>query len=76
MCSISGEPNKGIHSYRDPIFNLAIVDVLLTLIAAYTIAKYTSYKNTIYNFIALVVLSLLIHKYFGVKTKLMEYTKL
>jgi hypothetical protein len=33
--NIFGEVNKGVHSYR--IFNIAIVDVLLTIIGAYVI---------------------------------------
>ena len=34
--NILGEPNKGIHSYR--VFNIAIVDVLMTIITAYVIS--------------------------------------
>ena len=34
--NILGEPGKGVHKYR--IFNIAIVDVILTIIFAYFIA--------------------------------------
>ena len=34
--NILGEPGKGVHSYK--IFNISIVDVILTLIVAYIIS--------------------------------------
>ena len=34
-----GEVGKGVHSYR--IFNIAIVDVLLTILGAYIIHLFT-----------------------------------
>ena len=41
---IFGAPNTGAHRYR--IFNIAIVDVLVTLIGAYVISLYVSYTFT------------------------------
>lgn len=38
--NIFGAPNTGLHSYR--IFNLAIVDIFLTLLVAILISKYTN----------------------------------
>ena len=38
---ILGVPGKGVHSFR--IFNIAIVDVLLTIIAAYILSIFTSF---------------------------------
>jgi len=65
--NIFGKPNKGIHSHR--LFGFAIVDILATLILAYIISKYTSYK-LIYCVIFTILLGIIIHKIFCVKTKL------
>jgi hypothetical protein len=73
MENIFGKPNEGAHSYRDPIFNLAIVDVVLTYALALFISRYYSYKNSIIVFIYLLIFSIFIHKLFGVKTKLLQY---
>ena len=37
-----GVPKKGVHSFR--IFNIAIVDVVLTIIAAFLISYYMKYR--------------------------------
>lgn len=34
--NVLGEPGKGVHSYR--VFNLAIVDVVLTILGGYLIS--------------------------------------
>jgi hypothetical protein len=57
------KPREGIHSIR--IFDIAIIDVIFTLIAAYLISK----KNILAVFIILVVLSIVIHTMFNIKTK-------
>lgn len=69
--NIFGEPGKGIHSFR--IFNIAIVDVIGTILIAYLISKYYKInKNYIYNFFIILLLlfiaSILIHKLFCVNT--------
>lgn len=65
--NIFGSPNEGVHSYR--IFDLAIVDIVGTIIGAYII-----YKLTGYNFnkilISLFILGIILHKIFCVNTKL------
>lgn len=62
---IFGKPNTGLHSYR--LFNLAIVDVILTLLGGYIISK--SYKLNYYNTtIMLFILGILLHKLFCVRT--------
>jgi hypothetical protein len=37
-----GIPNEGVHSYR--LFGVAIVDVIMTIIAAYIISYFTKIK--------------------------------
>ena len=60
-----GKPGKGVHSYR--LFGVAIVDVLLTILAAMLIAyfsKYDFYKILI----ALFILGIILHRLFCVRT--------
>jgi len=63
---IFGKPNEGVHSYR--LFNIAIVDMIFTIIGTYLLSLY--FKN--YNFFTilfvLLVLALLLHKLFCVDT--------
>lgn len=64
---IFGKPKEGPHSYR--IFNIAIVDTVLTIIIGYLIAKY--FKLKLVNvLIVLFILSVIIHKMFCVETTL------
>ena len=65
--NIFGEVGKGLHSYR--IFNIAIVDVLFTIIAAYLIHRFLtpSYSFTTI-LIALFLLSIILHRLFCVRT--------
>ncbi len=65
---IFGKPKEGVHSYR--IFDIAIVDLLLTLIGGYLIYKYYAYKYvslslTIFIFF---ILGIVMHKLFCVNT--------
>jgi hypothetical protein len=62
---ILGKPNQGVHSYR--IFNIAIVDVLLTIIAAYILSIVTGYK-IIYTLIFMFILGIISHRIFCVRT--------
>lgn len=57
------EPRTGLHSYR--IFDIAIIDVILTLIASVLLCP----NNIITTFIILIILSILLHTIFGIKTK-------
>lgn len=62
---VFGMPNKGVHSYR--IFNIAIIDVLFTLLAAYIISAvfhYCLWKTTAILFL----LGILAHRAFCVRT--------
>lgn len=62
-----GAPNTGLHAWK--LFDIAIVDVLFTLIEAYLIARYTGY-SLIYIFVGLIFVAIIIHRLFGVKTGL------
>ena len=63
--NIFGEPGKGAHSYR--IFNIAIVDVLFTIILVYLICWFTNFpfwRTLVLTFI----IGILAHRLFCVRT--------
>ena len=63
--TLFGNLGEGLHSYR--IFNIAIIDVLLTLIMSYIISIYTNisfFKIVILTFI----LGIILHRFFCVRT--------
>ena len=62
---ILGKPKEGIHKYR--IFNIAIVDVIMTLIGAYIIAYFTNYSFLTVSII-LFLLGIFLHRIFCVRT--------
>lgn len=62
---IFGKPNTGVHSYR--IFNIAIVDVLLTILVAFIIARLIKKPFWIVLLI-LFLLGIILHHLFCVKT--------
>ena len=64
---IFGKVGTGVHSLR--LFNIAIVDTLLTLVLAYIINSYLK-SNLLIIFFILLVLSIFIHKAFCVETTL------
>lgn len=62
---IFGKPNTGVHSYR--IFNIAIVDLLLTFLAAFIIARLL--KKTFWIvLLILFLLGIILHHLFCVRT--------
>jgi hypothetical protein len=63
--NIFGEPGQGIHSIR--LFNIAIVDVIATIIVAYPISEYFSIDYTI-TLISLFVCGIVLHRLFCVRT--------
>ena len=70
--NILGEPNKGVHSYR--MCGIAIVDMLLTILGAYFIAKIL--KTTFLKaFIAFFVLGEFMHWLFCVDTAVIKLIK-
>ena len=64
---IFGKVGTGVHSFR--FLNIAIVDTLLTLAAAYVINSYLQ-SNLLIIFFILILLSIVIHKAFCVETTL------
>ena len=64
---VFGKEREGVHSYR--LFDVAIVDLGLTIIGAWYISKYFNY-NFITVFIVAMVLSVVFHRMFCVKSKL------
>jgi uncharacterized membrane protein len=60
-----GIPGKGIHSYR--IFNIAIADVIMTIIGAYILSLIFKTPFT-YTLIALFILGIILHRIFCVRT--------
>ena len=64
---IFGKPGQGVHSYR--IVNIAIVDVLFTLLGAYLINRYFfNNKHLIKTTLILFILGIIFHRLFCVKT--------
>lgn len=62
---IFGKPNEGVHSYR--FMNLAIVDVLATILVSYLISYYFK-TNFIRTTIILFIVGIIMHKLFCVRT--------
>jgi hypothetical protein len=63
--NIFGEPNTGAHSYR--VYDVAIVDVIFTIIGAYIVAKYMNVSFIITMIIAF-ALGIILHRLFCVRT--------
>ena len=70
-----GEPGKGVHSIR--LFNIAVVDVLFTIILALVFALFFKYVIKleatftiifIINLVSLFILGIILHKIFCVRT--------
>lgn len=62
---ILGIPNQGVHSFR--IFNIAIVDVLLTILAAFIISYFLK-TNFLYTLLFMFILGIISHRIFCVRT--------
>jgi len=60
-----GKPNTGLHKYR--LFNIAIVDVLLTIIFAYGISWFYN-VSFLYTLGILFLLGIFFHRIFCVRT--------
>lgn len=73
LCKYShvlGEPKKGIHSIR--IYNIAIMDVLMTIIGSYIISYFSNIHFTIV-LISMFVLGIFLHRLFCVRTTIDKY---
>ena len=62
-----GAPNTGSHKYR--LFNIAVIDVIATLLLAYFISYQTQHPFWIIA-ILLILLSVIVHREFCVNTTL------
>lgn len=61
-----GKVGKGIHSYR--ILNIAIIDVLFTIIGAFIIHLYLKKYNFFKILLILFIIGIILHRIFCVKT--------
>ena len=65
--NLFGEPGKGVHSYR--LFNIAYVDVILTIIGAFLLQKTFFPKTKYFKVLFLLFLSgIILHRLFDVRT--------
>jgi hypothetical protein len=63
---IFGKVDEGVHSYR--IFNIAIVDVILTFLLAFIIQLLLPKYNYYHILILLFILGIILHRMFCVRT--------
>ena len=63
---ILGKPNQGVHSYR--IFNIAIVDVAMTILGAFIIHLFLPQYNFFYILLTLFITGIILHRLFCVRT--------
>ena len=69
---IFGKVGEGVHSYR--IFNIAVVDVLATIIMAYLLKIFVFPKRSFLKLtIILFLLGIILHRLFCVKTTVDKY---
>lgn len=65
-----GVPGKGIHSYR--VFNIAIADVIMTLIGAYIISRIFKI-SFLWTSVGLFITGIILHRLFCVKTTIDKF---
>ena len=63
---IFGKVGEGAHSYR--VFDIAVVDVILTIIGAYIIHLFLPRYQFIHILVALFILGIALHRLFCVRT--------
>jgi len=64
--NIFGKVGEGVHSYR--IFNIAIIDVILTFLLAFIIQLLLPKYNYYHILILLFILGIILHRMFCVRT--------
>jgi hypothetical protein len=64
--NIFGKPNEGVHSIR--FMNLAVVDIISTIIGGFLIGKYFN-LNIYLTIFTLFLLGIIAHRLFCVKTQ-------
>ena len=70
MKNLIGTVNKGVHKYK--IFNIAIFDVIVTIVSAKLIAVLFR-KYFIFILLCLLKLSIVVHRWKGVRTTVDRY---
>ena len=63
-----GKPNEGLHSYR--VFNISIIDVLLTILLAKFIQYYIMEETEFSIIFVCFILGIIIHRIFCVWTQI------
>jgi len=63
--NIFGEPNTGVHKYR--LFNIAIVDLIMTVVIAFLIARWLE-LNFLIVLLMCLILGIIAHRIFCVRT--------
>lgn len=63
--NIFGNEGEGVHAYR--VFNLAIVDVFFTVVAAFLWSKYMK-LHVMYSLVLFFLLAIIAHRIFCVNT--------
>lgn len=69
--NIFGKPNEGLHSIR--LFDIAIIDVILTIMAAYLLNIILGGNNFILILIVLFASGIFLHRLFCVRTTVDKY---
>jgi hypothetical protein len=67
---IFGKPNEGVHAYR--IFDIAIVDLVSTIAAAYVISMYSKQDFKLILLI-LIILGIILHRLFCVRSTIDKF---
>ena len=65
---IFGKPGEGIHAYR--IFDIAIIDVLWTLLGGFLLSFVFPRVPKLYCIIGLFIFGIIMHRLFCVRTKI------
>lgn len=69
---VFGKPNTGVHAYR--MFNIAVVDVMATLLLAFVIARWLR-VSFVWTFVVLFIVGEWMHYMFCVDTTVIRWMK-
>jgi hypothetical protein len=67
-----GKPREGVHKYRIPILDLALIDVIMTIFGAYLISRYTRYNRFWKVLFIMWIISIIMHTLFCVETSVQK----
>ena len=68
--NIFGEPGKGLHQYK--FKGTAVIDYLLTILGAFIVTYFTDIPLVITT-IGLLILGILFHSLFGIRSQALQY---